>query len=66
MGSNLAYFAGQDLGTPVENQVRDIGDFVFDLRWKVGDLASINAALEQYGVEVIEKEQPPSSSHATP
>jgi hypothetical protein len=56
-GSNVAYFAAKDLGAPVENRVRDNADFTFDLRWRLGDLASMNAALERYGVEIIAAEQ---------
>jgi hypothetical protein len=53
MPSNLKYWIEKDLGALVTNQARAIGDFDFDLRWKVGDIMSINLALAEYGLEVV-------------
>ena len=61
MGGNVAYYLAEDLGRPVENQVRNIGDYDFDLCWKVGDISSMNAALKPYGIELV----PASSQPAT-
>ena len=57
MPGNFAYWIEKDLGRPVVNQARVVGDFDFDLRGRVGDIASVNAALAPYGLEVAEVEQ---------
>jgi hypothetical protein len=66
VGTNVAYYLAQDLGRPVENQVRDNGDFDFDLRWKVGDISSMNAALKPYGIEVVLADPQPATTQSTP
>ena len=65
MGSNVAYYLAEDLQCPVENQVRTIGDFDFDLRWKVGDVSSMNAALKPYGIEVVPPDSKPTTTQGT-
>jgi hypothetical protein len=52
MTSNIAYWLETDFGCHVKDEAQAIGDFDFDLRWRVGDLASVNAALTRYGLEV--------------
>ncbi len=52
--SQVAYYIGEDLQSRVANEVRGpIGDWDFDLRWRVGDEASVNTALKQYGLEIV-------------
>lgn len=58
MASNIAYWVGKDLGQKVENRARVLGDFDFDLRWRVGDITSVNEALKEYGLEIVEEESP--------
>ena len=65
-GLNIAYFASQDLDGPVENQVRNNADFFFELRWRVGDLASMNAALKRYGVEIVADTQAAPTTQVAP
>jgi hypothetical protein len=57
MPSNIAYWLAKDLECQVADQARVIGDFDFDLRWRVGDIASVNAALADYGLEVADDGQ---------
>jgi hypothetical protein len=62
MPSNIAYWIERDLGFPVVNEARVIGDFDFDLRWRVGDIASANAALATYGMELVESQRDTDSA----
>lgn len=57
MPSNIAYWLEKDLGCRVENQARIVGDFDFDLRWRVGDVTSVNIALAAYGLEIVRRDE---------
>jgi hypothetical protein len=57
MPGNIRYWLEKDLGAPVKNCTRAIGDFDFDLRWKAGDIASVNQALAAYGLEVVSEDE---------
>jgi hypothetical protein len=45
----------KDFGSDVANEARAIGDFDFDLKWRPGDLESVNAALAPYGLQLVEQ-----------
>jgi hypothetical protein len=50
----IADYLTADMRLPVTERVRaPIGDYDFELRWKVGDVGSVNAALRRYGLEIV-------------